>query len=838
MRVMSGTIEGQPVFSQLDLVQAAGSFAAYQLMQTVSVTDGTLNVSFSASVDNAKLSGIEVVPSGLTVSPSSFDFGSVEVGLGSQPQTFTLTNNLSTSVAVSSVTLSGSNASSFNLAAAPPYNIPPQGAVQFSASFIPLQAGPLAATIAVASDAPGSPIQIQLSGTGTNPTSGPALSFSPSSVDFGSHTVGVPSLPVSVQIQNSGDENLVVSGLSITGAQAGDFSASATPPYTIPPSGMQNIDLTFTAGAVGSRSAGLSVVSNASTSPDVLPLDGTGISGGGTGGTAVALINVGGGAYTDSLSRQWSADQYYSGGDTYSTGNSITNTPDPTLYQSERWGSPFSYSIPIVNGDYTVVLHFAEIYWNAAGKRVFDVSLEGVNVLDDLDLWSVAGHDVAISYSFPVTVADGALSISLNASADNAKLSAIEVLTAGSASGPRLQVTPTLHDFGTITVGNSSAPFSFQLKNIGDQDLTISGVSVGGQDAAEFSTSASAPYILTPFQSVQVATTFSPLSAGAKQATLDIASDDPTSPHSVQLSGQGQSPGSGGGPTIRINAGGGQYTDGGGKVWQADTYFQGGDTYSTTSPIQQTTEDSLYQSERWGTAFGYQVPLSNGSYDVTLHFAEIYWTSAGSRIFDVSLEGQPVISGLDLIATVGANTAYAVTFPVTVQDGALSISLTASADAAKISAIEIVGTSGGGGGLAVLPSSHNFGPVGVGLMGAPLTVELRNDSSGPIVVSSATISGTGAAAFTATSALPVTLSPSQSAYVGVDFAPTAVGPYSASLDIVSDAPSSPHAVPLTGSGVGSAGEYFINVGGGDYLDGANQLWEADKLFVGGDTYTT
>ncbi len=74
---------------------------------------------------------------------------------------------------------------------------------------------------------------------------------------------------------------------------------------------------------------------------------------------------------------------------------------------------------------------------------------------------------------------------------------------------------------------------------------------------------------------------------------------------------------------------------------------------------------------------------------MTLKFAEIYWSQAGKRVFNVSMQGAQVISNLDIYALVGRNAAYDVTLPVSVTNGALSISFTSVADYAKISAIEV-----------------------------------------------------------------------------------------------------------------------------------------------------
>jgi len=75
------------------------------------------------------------------------------------------------------------------------------------------------------------------------------------------------------------------------------------------------------------------------------------------------------------------------------------------------------------------------------------------------------------------------------------------------------------------------------------------------------------------------------------------------------------------------------------------------------------------------------------AYLVTLKFAEIYWSSANRRIFNVKVGGQEVIRNLDLFAKVGKNRAYDVAIPVSVNDGVLRIEFVSIKDNAKISAI-------------------------------------------------------------------------------------------------------------------------------------------------------
>lgn len=156
-------------------------------------------------------------------------------------------------------------------------------------------------------------------------------------------------------------------------------------------------------------------------------------------------------------------------------------------------------------------------------------------------------------------------------------------------------------------------------------------------------------------------------------------------------------------PSIRINAGGGEYVDTSGNTWLADQYFDGGNVFSTTSDIFQTDDDALYQTERWSQSLGYDIPIENGAYEVDLHFAEIYFDDFGQRVFDVSIEGQLVEDDLDIYERTrnaffpGKDNALIInTGQIVVGDGVLNLDMLASVNNAKLSAIEIRPVSGPG----------------------------------------------------------------------------------------------------------------------------------------------
>ncbi len=137
-----------------------------------------------------------------------------------------------------------------------------------------------------------------------------------------------------------------------------------------------------------------------------------------------------------------------------------------------------------------------------------------------------------------------------------------------------------------------------------------------------------------------------------------------------------------------VNAGGPAYIDTTGTIYQADNSFIGGKTSQETVAIAETEDDPLYQTERYGN-FSYAIPVPNGDYMVTLRFAEIKWSTAGKRIFAVKIEGEELLSNIDLVAQVGPYSAYDVIVPVSVLDGVLDIEFQTEIDNAQVSAIVV-----------------------------------------------------------------------------------------------------------------------------------------------------
>ena len=77
--------------------------------------------------------------------------------------------------------------------------------------------------------------------------------------------------------------------------------------------------------------------------------------------------------------------------------------------------------------------------------------------------------------------------------------------------------------------------------------------------------------------------------------------------------------------------------------------------------------DSVYHSERSDFPT-YRVRVPNGTYKITMMFAENYHDAAGKRVFDVLVENKMIEDNLDLFAKVGVNSAYKITVTTEVLD--------------------------------------------------------------------------------------------------------------------------------------------------------------------------
>lgn len=184
------------------------------------------------------------------------------------------------------------------------------------------------------------------------------------------------------------------------------------------------------------------------------------------------------------------ADTDFTGGAASSSGNTVstsgvTNPAPQAVYQSNRVGLSFSYTIPNLSAGtaYTVRLHFAETYWTQTGKRVFNVSINNQQVLSNFDIVAAAGGaNIATVKEFSSTASgSGTISIQFSSVVDQAQINGIEVLGATSPTP-----TPTTGGGGSGSIqinagGGTAAPFVADTDfNGGSTASTTKPISISG----------------------------------------------------------------------------------------------------------------------------------------------------------------------------------------------------------------------------------------------------------------------------------------------------------------------------------------------------------------------
>lgn len=104
----------------------------------------------------------------------------------------------------------------------------------------------------------------------------PQPTLSASSLAFGNEGVATASSDQTVTISNSAGSGLLVSSVTVAGANAQDFSATDNCSSTVAVGSTCAVQVTFTPGAEGARSATLTITDNSLSSPHTIPLTGTG----------------------------------------------------------------------------------------------------------------------------------------------------------------------------------------------------------------------------------------------------------------------------------------------------------------------------------------------------------------------------------------------------------------------------------------------------------------------------------------------------------------------------------------------------------------------------------
>src|SRR5277367_3538565 len=361
------------------------------------------------------------------------------------------------------------------------------------------------------------------------------------------------------------------------------------------------------------------------------------------------------------------------------------------------------------------------------------------------------GQSSTIQLQFAPTSA-GAIngSLTILSDASNSPL-AISITGTGTQAG--LTIAPSALTFGNVIVGQTGTQ-SVKLTNSGNSSVTINLATVAGTG---FGISGlSLPTTLTGGQSLSFNAQFAPTASGAATGSITFTDNAPGSPQVLSMVGTGVATNS----TLVANPGSVAFGNVslGSSSPQTITLTNNGNTSATISAVSAT-----------GTGFsatGLSVPLTLAANQSTSFSAQFAPASVGA------------VSGSILITSTASNPTTSITLSGTGVQG----SLTAN------------------------PTSINFASLLVGASGS-VNVTLTNSGTASVAISQASASGTG---FSITGLAAQTLVAGQSTSFTAKFSPTASGSATGSISIVSNAPSSPLLIGLSGSGTASQPQLTIN----------------------------
>jgi len=404
------------------------------------------------------------------------------VGTTSPPQTVTLTNTGNATLNISSATVTpqaqfprSSNTCSPTLAAG--------ASCTFNMSFAPTTAGTVSGSVTFTDNAPGSPQTLPLTRTGT------VVSFSTSSVTFGTVSVG-SSATQTVTLTNVSTKNaLSITSITITGANAADFSLQpSTCGSSVPAGGSCQIPVTFAPLADGSLSASISVADNGGGSPQTVSLAGTG-----SGSAAI-----------------------------------VTVSPTSLNFGSVNVGSTSTAQTVTLSNIGNANLTITSI---APGTSNYGETNTCGSSL-------AAGSTCTISVTF-TPGSEGTLNDTLTIT-DNASTSPQKVSLTGVGLQPIVSLSPTSLSFDSVGVGSSST-LPVTLTNSGNATLNITGINInaGSSNYSQTNTCGSS---LAAGANCMISVTFTPSQSGTLNGTPSVADNATGSPQTVTLTGTSGTP--------------------------------------------------------------------------------------------------------------------------------------------------------------------------------------------------------------------------------------------------------------------------------------------------------
>jgi hypothetical protein len=470
------TASGPHLPLSLNAGQSATITAAFKPTSSAKET-GMITIASNApsSPSLVALSGNGITAAGLTATPASIAFGSVAVG-SEATQTVSLTNNGSESAAISKIAATGTGVSISGAAA--PMTLAAGQSANLAITYKPTTAGSLSGTVSITSNASNPSMVIDLTATATSKAAA-TLTVTPASIAFGNVAVGSEATQT-VKLANTGGEAATISKMSYSGT--GVSVSGLTAPATLAAGQTVNLTVTYKPVSAGTLAGALSVTSNATDPTMQVGLSAT------------------------------------------ATASTLSATPSSVSFGNVVVGSNTTQTIRLQN------IGTSKVTISGVTPSVSGVVVSGITLPANL----APGTSATITAAYKPTAAGnvaGNITVTSNAVG-----SPTIIDLSATAAAALVQLTPsaTSLSLGNVTVGSSGAT-QVTVKSTGNQNASISGVSVSGTGFVLGSTAASV--ILDPNQTETYTVNFNPKATGVSTGTLTITSNAKNSPTKISLSG-------------------------------------------------------------------------------------------------------------------------------------------------------------------------------------------------------------------------------------------------------------------------------------------------------------
>ena len=453
----------------------------------VTITDNAAGSPHSISLNGTGSS------SPVVITPTSNDFGSQAVGSTTHATIFNIKNVGAAFLTINSITTTGDFALN---------NFCGSGLSQgfgcdIWVTFTPTAPGVRTGSLIFTDSSPDSPQVVPLTGTGTSGSPAPAVSLSASSLTFPSQQVNTTSGSQAVTLTNTGTAALNITGISVTGANIGDFTQLNSCGSSVAANnGSCTINVTFTPTAAGSRSAAVTITDNAAGSPHSFTLSGTGAS------APAPVVSLS----TSSLTFASQTLNTTSGSQTVT----LTNTGNAALNIS-------SLTITGANsGDYAQT--------NTCGSSV-----------------AANNGNCSISVTFtPTATGARAASVTISDNATGTPHTITLTGTGASAAAPVVSLSSSSLTFASQTLNTTSGSQTVTLTNTGNAVLNITSISLTGANSGDYAqTNTCGSSVAANNGNCTISVTFTPTATGARMAAVTINDNATGTPHTIALTGTG-----------------------------------------------------------------------------------------------------------------------------------------------------------------------------------------------------------------------------------------------------------------------------------------------------------